>query len=1122
MRIIDAVGEGERVGRCSWRFQSGEKHYFATAVRLEEDDEIRLVQSPGAAPWEHVEVISREEAETLQLGEGRWVLVVRRWVQGKSLDEVTHRLENNWRQWAADLTYILQNVHAQKAVHGALRPQKGLVGRDRRLKLVGLLPVQREAGEESVVDGSPFMAPELEDGQTAPDRASDVYALAAMICWMAGGGEVKMGAPREHPSGMEQDRDVPQVPAGIDGPLASLIERALMATGEARPTVSDFYQALVQHPSVKPRWFVGLPPSLYRGVERAVVDALDEGEQAVMFEGAGETGKTFALRRLKPRLQATGRVVVVATSDRIEGPGLGEEAHTALERGPWEPVRRLVEVLEEHGGSQETRIEQAPRGADTLWHARRWLDRLRQALGDNETVVLWDDYDVTSPDVRWFWDYAMQRLQKEGDNRLRLVVASEPGGEWLRDAKRFEIEGPKARAWAGWRQRTQLSQVRRIGEQRFSLLVERHGARPVELFDAINNELGAEKIPEFARRRPSTRAVADASALFAGDWRRHLDELLGRGGCVQAAKTCEELYQVLTRSHPRERLQVLGFWMRAVEGTGYQPVVVDRLEHALEQTAELEASRAQARLMLGRLYSGLARWDEAVAMFDRIAPTDGPRQVELLRWKAQALALARRWPRALDVAEEGLEIAEGLDESLKLLRLHLETIQAGAEGLEGQPEAASRLRKLAGELQHLEAPVLLKAFCHRVRGDVLVKQGDPTEAVQAKLRAAEVMETAGRAAGLAEVLFEVGQAQRHGGRVGLAREYFLRAAKLVHGGSAESLVRRLAVETVRVALVFGRVGEAEEMLAAVEGRPDESVSGEELARWLEVRGAVARATGDTEQAWKSVRRALSVLDGDSELQVRLLAECADLAVEHRRWETARELLQKGASLAERHGLEQMDDLLSVVRARLQFSSGDGLEQLGTEEQLRHQLRRSIDRRRVEPLLVWVPRLWSLLDAGDQPETAVVVAQAFHRAVGEATEGLGPAQKEQLVDSLPSIPQPEQLEETEDAAPAPVEPPAPGRNQELIAENERLREQLRARQERIEQLEERIAELEKKLEKKSSSQKSNRGRGRRPKAKRDEVVEAMEDNDGDVEAAAAALGVSKRTMYRYLNRYDIDQ
>ena len=46
------------------------------------------------------------------------------------------------------------------------------------------------------------------------------------------------------------------------------------------------------------------------------------------------------------------------------------------------------------------------------------------------------------------------------------------------------------------------------------------------------------------------------------------------------------------------------------------------------------------------------------------------------------------------------------------------------------------------------------------------------------------------------------------------------------------------------------------------------------------------------------------------------------------------------------------------------------------------------------------------------------------------------------------------------------------------------------------------------------------RGRRPKARRQEVIEALEQSGGDRPAAARALGVSVRTFYRYLNTYDL--
>ena len=47
------------------------------------------------------------------------------------------------------------------------------------------------------------------------------------------------------------------------------------------------------------------------------------------------------------------------------------------------------------------------------------------------------------------------------------------------------------------------------------------------------------------------------------------------------------------------------------------------------------------------------------------------------------------------------------------------------------------------------------------------------------------------------------------------------------------------------------------------------------------------------------------------------------------------------------------------------------------------------------------------------------------------------------------------------------------------------------------------------------------RGRKPKAKKQDVIDALESAGEDYAAAAEALGVSERTLYRYINRYDLE-
>lgn len=1119
MDIVEQLQQGEQIGDPRWQLEIEDNGCVAVAFRADDAGEFRPVQSVGLPQWFHFAPLSDEQRRLLDLDEGRWVVGMRRRLAGKTLDQIADRGGDRWGQWAADLAYIFQNVHAQKMVHGALEPSQVIVGRNQRAQLVGVGPTA--PGPEAPSAGDPmFVAPELTDGDQSPKRAADVYALAALICWMGADGELTMVPAGDQPGMGDPDRQIPAVPDGIDDPVATLVQRAFLAAPEARPSVADFYEALAALPGVKPRRFVALPARLYTGLERKVADAVDRGESMVLLEGEGATGKTFAMRRLKTRLQWEGRNTVYASPDRIEGPSPGQVAETSLEWGPWEPVRRLVAALAgEDAEELFDQDEDTIRRGDTLWQARRWLARLREALPDGQTVVLWDDYDVTAPDVRWFWEYAMEQLEAFQDGRLRLVAASEPGGRWLQQGARFEIQGPGRRAWNGWRQRTPVSQVRQISNERWKILVDRHGSRPVELFEAINQELDVRESPEFARRRPATRAVPSAAALFAGDWRRHLNELLDRGACVQAGQTCEQLYQILTRSHPDKRLQVLQFWMRAVEGTGYQPEMVDRLDQALGETAETEQSRVQALLLRGRLYGRVHRFEEAMSTLEQPGDLEGPARVQQLRFGAEVLAAQGRFDEVRQMAGRGLQLHD--EESAgPRVGLHLEALQAAGRATAGDQEAIGELRRLAGEAEQFKQAVGLQAFCHRMRGLALGKAGRWTDAVQAYLRALEVMETAGLAGQLAPYLMDVGRAQRRRGRPGMAREYLARAKSLVHRGTPADVARRLAYETASLELLFRRVDQARELVERFGPKSGGQLEGPQAGRWAALCAGICRADEQLQQAADWYDRALRRAPEESRLQVQMLVGRADLAIDVGDQARARRLLQKTSAIAERVGDDHLEELLNLVRARLQFTEGDELEQVGAGERLRLQLEDAVDRGRAELVLKWVPRLWPLLEQKADSQTVEIAADAYHRARQEATRGISETRRRRLLASLPELPRPDEIEPQEQ--PEPAEQREPGES-ELIEENERLRRQLQQRDEEIEQLRGQIEQLQRQLDEQTGgpSSKSSR-RGRRPKAKRDDVIDALEGADGDVDAAAESLGVSTRTLYRYLNRYGIER
>lgn len=1113
MALLDKLAQNaEAIGRRTWRLKLEEETLVAKAFRRpEEPFDARLVRLENAAFWRDFAAISDDERGVLELGAGDWFVALRPWVRGSPMVEKAQRAQSSWRNWGERIACAIRDLHAQQGVHGDLRPKRIIVDRWGPT-IIGLSPCG-----PSTVEGTstPFRAPELVDG-TVADRPADIYALGALLCWMAAGGE------------LDAADEAPSVPDAIDDEVADLIRRAFHDSPEVRPSAARIAGALADPQKPKKATFAVLPPGLYRGMEQEIYEALQSAAPAALLEGVEKTGKTYALQRLADRFRIAGQRAIYASPAKVEGPGIRQVVETSLDRGPWEPLRRLIAAL---------------RGADEISDAMRrelsevtgdefhvfdvWSRRLDEALSPGDTVVLWDDLDRTSPDVRAFWAHYLSRQKGNGgpgDRRLLFAAASAPPVDWFGDARRFEFVGPDASSWLSWRNRTQVEQARQVADDDWKRLVETSGDRPVELFEAINRACGHEKPPEFAAVDPVPSAIPEASVLFAGDWRRHLAELANRGAYRQIIVTSKRLYEVLLRAGRAERIEVLDHWLEALLRTECNAGDIEEIDQALEDNADTSGPGADAHLLRARLYAELRRHGEAIDELDSLESVDNRREIQRRLWKAHIFLAAGKVDDATQLAASGKKLLDRIDRPMPAAALHLEVIAVGARALGGDAEAIDELRRLAARVADEELPATLPARCHVLRASGLLQRGADSEATDAYLRAVEELESAGLKGRLPPVLLDLGMAFVRRGHLGVAREYLARGEELIHGGTRPATAVLLLINTAGIDALVGRVDRAQRFADRARAFLESAELQLLRSRFRAVVGDIAYRRGHFDAAVDAYRQGMAEAREKTKRTAALLLRAADASLAAGKLSEAGDFLDRARRLIDEGEFESLECEHGVLRARRDRFDEASLNTVAADERLERFLTEAIDERRVAFGLRQTARLWEELPTEDR-DIRRTVAELHHRARRRAASGLSAKHRRQLFSEMTLIPAPGEIES--DAAKKRLIEKSRGEDrQKLVAENERLRDELDEARRHIDELETRCKELEERLrnrpENPGASKGETRGRGRRPKATRDEVVEALESHGGDYAEAADSLGVSKRTLYRYVNRYDIDE
>ncbi len=1121
------VEEGRRVGR-HWRVDLGGRPMVVRALRWpvdgaesiwEQPFSMRLVCVDGLESFGEFHRLGDEERRLLGLSPGRRILGLRPFVKGRSLSERIDGGRVSRLRWLARLAKVLRGIHAQGAAHGALHPENVIVDSEDGIYLVD--PSPRGLGlaavsEEADTTGASFRAPEMGDDRCG--EKSDVFALGALCCWMVhgspGGGEVGDELQRYGPA---------DVPESLPAPLADVVRRSLGNHAELRPSAGQFEEALRRCGVATRPAFVSLPPSLYRSLERSGVEALDDGATCLVVEGKQKTGRSFALERIYQRLQLAGKRAVLCTAREVRGPNPGQEADVEADGDPWNGLRALLAALgaEVLGSKREIRGEYR--------HIlNTWLRRLDEGLPDGETIILWDDFDNTRPDIRTFWSYLLKKMESDDGafcSDLRLIAVTGSQEHLVEEEERLTVVGPSKRTWDGWRSRTKWVEVRQLSDEKWRRIATRLAARPAALFEAVNASTGVSSTPTFATSGAVREGTADVSVLFAGDWRRHLAELVSLGAYVEAIDTCEALAEVLQRSGRDELLAILEIWMETLRYHGATPRRVDALERALERALESagrdEALRGALSLIQARLYALTGRAAKGLEALAGAQDLSAEQELVASRWRAELYLMAGDEEGAQEAIQQGLELVAKSDGEYVYRVRPLQILARGLAARSGDRQALDVLRRFAATLGDDPEDLRAKARCHALCAKGWERCVEFEEAVDAYLRAIEVLRTGGMVSELPGMYLEVGILFRRLGRLGLAREYCARGRKLVDETTWPATRGRLLAEEAKLALTLGGDDDARRLIDRAGDELEAGAGAAMAAAYFEVAADLASREGRSDDAVAYCEEVWTMEGASPRQRAQVCLKAATVRLASGDAESVREWLDRAQRHIEEEELSKLEHHCGLLRARLWWENGDLLERMTGTDRFRRHLEAAADDGEHLLVLEQTGHLWEPIVGEDKPALEEELAQRFHRAKEMVTRGLEAEQRERFEGRLPDIPLPysEEARHVDEEAVALVDELRRDVAR-LTRVNEELEERLGERERAVTVLQTRLQKLEDELDAARNGGERT-GRGRPPKATRDDVITALQDADGDVDAAADHLGVSKRTLYRYFNRYDIE-
>ncbi len=965
----------------------------------------RVGEVVGVPAWRHFRYVEDAERGQLGLDAGDWLVAVRDFVAGTTLAEIAGARADDgahpgWPALALAVAYRLRELHERDWAHGDLQPANVVVDDDDRVWLIDVPVLETTADDRGHVAGSaPAMAPERWEGASA-SVAGDVYALGALVCWLASGGRWPITADSLSRWAQAHRHRRPQIPAALDGRLSGVVARMLAKEPELRPGLQAIIDALVEAGAV-----VDLPAvhPLVEDIDQTVAAAeaaLEGGVATVVV--VDRDRKLFAasvLDQLARRLELGGDEVVTLHGAQLDGslgrrlrgeaPAAGGEEH-----GHWELAYALVEAVTGDGSLRGRLRREAGRG-DQLHTFEVFADALIDALPSGGLTVVWEAFESAGPDVRQWWNFVLERARRGRQPRLRSVLGATPADTDADVVVLTPADDPSA--WGRWRASTLRTEVRDIAGGHWKQLVERAQGRPDRLVQLINQRVGAFFEPDAIVIRDSGVHRAPTPV---GKWRARYERLVERGAFSEAAQCCREVYGLRGRLSEREVCDVLEAWTNAVLRAVSHPRHSGRLEEAVvavleaadgsPRAMEVAAAVAFARLAhsRGAHQDGLAR---LAALAERLsAPEHAAKRVTCRLWQAQLLLSSGRLDRARELAEEALALRDDAanDADGVLERAHLELIAHAAGAIYGEREDIDALEALVPELERAQAAPVLRARCHAYRALGLTRHDRLDEATDAYRRALEIIEGAGLDAELPIYLLNVGTAYHRQGRLGIAREYYARGARIAQPTTRPSTRALLYANQANIEQALGRVPEARASLEQAWQVARAHTLGSVLVLCYSMEGEIRLAEGRPDEALSSYQAPLSdeslPVSHFSRAELLLHSAEACLLMDDAR---AQEFVDQARSLIEQHELTGLEGYQGMLRARLQWQEGGSVGVMAGTELFRRSLLQTAEAGNHKLVLRQSPYLWELLEREGLSELMAEVADIVQRSRNAIAMGL---------------------------------------------------------------------------------------------------------------------------------------
>jgi tetratricopeptide (TPR) repeat protein len=750
----------------------------------------QLVREARAlAQVNHPNVVNVLDVGTTDDGSGAAarVFIAMELIDGVTLRAWCRQRARSWREIAAALVDAgrgLAAVHAAGLVHGDVKPDNVMVGRDGRVRLMdfGLAALVRERADTGRADaawtgpaGTPlYMAPELLEGRPA-DRRSDQYAF------FVGAWEALCGHPPFALDSLAELASAKLEGALREWPRASAVPRraqAVVRRGLARapesrfPEVADAIDALQR--AATPRsgrplalglaalaagatvWWSTRAPAVSCVQERVEWDAARSARVRDAFAATGVRHAHDSWQRVDALL---GRWVEEWTRVRdevCEGARRGEVAAAASLRCLARAGAELDELGRVLVDADAALVERAVVGASALpkpaacRHAQgdeAGLDeRERELIARAEAAVA----RITALDRA----YLMPQLREE------LAAVSEYLHELPDSAVRAELEIYIARE-AGEHGETEVA---REGYERAFLLAQRLGRHDLALRPAMRmmtlagDEAGRALADAWI---PRARELVERSG-DVGDRARFHNQRVGgvRGGVVGARARFHNQLGIAIANR-QDFVGAREEFAKAVELVP-QDDAIDVMTYL--------GNLAAADMELGREYEGEVELRRVLEIGERVYGPEHPVLRGTLANLAIALTQQSRYVESLEVSERALRLVDRKNqpaaESVLRSTMANTLVELGQRArAEAEFHRAIELVDHPGLASYLPPP--LTGLSHLLR-----ESGRPREALDAANRARVALEsTAGDdSRHLALPLLAAAQAHRELGEPDRARE----------------------------------------------------------------------------------------------------------------------------------------------------------------------------------------------------------------------------------------------------------------------------------------------------------------------------------------------------------------